>query len=230
MATELDGFGRGAAWVELDAGLRIALERVGSTALGLGTRGFGEAVTDHRSSWVRHGRIDALEVFCKTYDYPGLRDTLRGVARTTCLAAGRARREAAALRWLAAAELPGPRALGVAELRRAGWLRRSLLVTAAWPGAAASEIWSGLDAAAREELAAALSDFAAHLHARGFVDGNLDPRNLLVRRTIDGRLEIAKIDSPRFRVLGPGRRRARAIAADRARLARGLERLRAQRA
>jgi hypothetical protein len=178
----------------------------------------GEVVTDHRSSWVRRHQIADLDLFAKTYDYPGLGDRLRGILRTTVLAPGRARREAAALDWLAREGFPAPSVLGIAEVRRHGWLRRSVLFLSAWPGQRIDQLVVGLGKARRDRLIAATWRFVDELHAAGFVDGNLDPRNLLARAVGDD-FEVTKIDSPRHRLFGRERAPARAIAADRARLA-----------
>ncbi|MFO1051315.1 MAG: lipopolysaccharide kinase InaA family protein [Planctomycetota bacterium] len=208
--------------VELAPRLAEALERTGLPPSALAAKSFGTKVTDHRSSWVRRGAVAAIEVFAKTYDYPTLRDRLRGAFRTTWLRPGRARREAAALRLLQAEGLPGPAPLAVLEWREFGWLRRAVLVTEAWPAPSIAELYGRLDPAGRRALAAAARSFAQRLHAFGFVDRNLDPRNLLAAQRDDGSFRIAKIDSPRFQRLPPGRRLNRLAALDRARLERGL--------
>ncbi len=211
--------------VELATRLAEALERTGVPPSALAAKSFGTPVTDHRSSWVRRGAVATIEVFAKTYDYPTLRDRLRGAFRTTWLRPGRARREAAALRLLAAEGLPGPEPLAVLECRRFGWLRRAVLVTEAWPAPTLAELHGKLDPAGRRALRAAARSFAQRLHALGFVDRNLDPRNLLAEQQDDGSFRICKIDSPRFRRLAPGRRLDRLAALDRARLERGLRAL-----
>lgn len=200
---------------ELDAALTAHPD---AARIGLGARELGEVVTDHRTSWVRRHRLADLDVFAKTYDYPGLGDRLRGVLRTTVLAPGRARREAQALDWLAREGFPAPSVLGIAEVRRRGWLRRSILFLSAWPGRRIDQLLLGLGDARRDRLIAATWRFVDELHAAGFVDGNLDPRNLLAR-PVGEDFELTKIDSPRHRRFGRGRAPARAIAADRARLA-----------
>ncbi|MCC6782120.1 MAG: hypothetical protein IT457_04710 [Planctomycetes bacterium] len=230
VATTAEGFGPDAAWRATAPGFlsdwREALARVDHACPSrLGPRTVGAPITDHRSSWVRRCRIGQREIYCKTYGYPALRDRLRGALRNTWLAPSRAAREAAALRWLAEAGFEGPRALGYAETRRLGFLRCAVLATEAWPSQALHEVWPSLAPARRTELLAAVWRFVDALHARGFVDRNLDPRNLLVAGQGDAAFRIAKIDSPRHRILPSSRRLARLVAEDRARLERGLARL-----
>lgn len=215
-STQLTVFHR---WIRRSAELDAALVRhPDASRIGLGVRELGEVVTDHRSSWVRRHRIAELDLFAKTYDYPGLGDRLRGILRTTVLAQGRARREAAALDWLTGEGFPAPSVLGVAEVRRHGWLRRSVLFLSAWPGQRVDHLIVGLGEARRAHLIAATWRFVDQLHEAGFVDGNLDPRNLLAR-AVGEDFEVTKIDSPRYRLFGRGKAPARAMAADRARLA-----------
>lgn len=227
VATTAEGFGPDAAWRAAAPGFladwrealawadRACPER-------LGPRSVGSPITDHRSSWVRRCRLGQREVYCKTYVYPALRDRLRGALRNTWLAPSRAAREAFALRWLADAGFEGPRALGHAEARRLGFLCCAVLVTEAWPSRALHEVWSTLERGRRAELVAAVWRFVDALHSHGFVDRNLDPRNLLVAVQGDGVFRIAKIDSPRHRILPRGRRLARLVAEDCDRLGRGL--------
>lgn len=227
VATTAEGFGPDAPWRATAPGFlaewRDALARADQACPArLGPRAVGSPITEHRSSWVRRCRLGQREVYCKTYVYPALRDRLRGVLRNTWLAPSRAAREAAALRWLADAGFAGPRALGYAEARCLGFLRCAVLATEAWPSRALPEVWPTLDAGPRAGLLAAVWRFVDALHAHGFVDRNLDPRNLLVAVEGDGAFRIAKIDSPRYRILPRGRRLTRLVAEDRARLGRGL--------
>ncbi len=233
METIGDGFGPTDPWVELDPRLRAAWtsaltadppgapERLGSRAVGV-------LVTEHRTSWVRRCRVGTIEVFAKTYAYPNRRDRLRGVLRTTFLAPGRAVCESRALRWLLEHGIDAPRPLGVAEHRRGGWLRASLLLTEAWPGESLDVFFVRLGRDDRRRVLAAVWGFVATLHGLGFVDRNLDPRNLLVSDDGRGGFLVTKIDSPRACVLGPGRRFDRLAAADRKRLADGLAELSAR--
>lgn len=179
--------------------------------LSLTDRSLGEGVAEHRTSWVRRCSIGSIEVFAKTYDYPTAADRRRGAFRNTFLAPSRAGREARALQWLATLGFPAPEPLLLAEWRRWGWLRRALLVTSAWPGEPLTRLAPGLDAGDKQRLGRAVGDFVRALHHAGFRDGNLDARNLLARRRADG-FELTVIDSPRYRLVPPGRlddRRAR---------------------
>lgn len=218
-----------------DAGFWQALGATGSPApLALeriAARGQGQAVTDHRSSWVSRAAVGSYDFHVKTYVYPSWRDRWRGALRTTWLRPSRAMRESQALLWLAAHGLGGPRPLLVAEDRRAGWLHRAVLVTETWPGEPLHLLLPRLDAAARASLLAAVDRFVRRLHEAGFRDQNLDPRNLLARAATlppaEHGWEVAKVDSPRFRLRRPGAADDRLAARDRERLALGLAQLQA---
>lgn len=181
----------------------------GAAAAGLeapGERGFGAAVTDHRSSWVRRAATGTTCCHIKTYDYPHAADRWRGAGRNTWLAPSRAHREALALRWLLDHGLGHVAPVAVIEWRTPAWLgrlgllRRAVLVTETWVGAAATEVLPRLDAQTRTALLDALVAHVERLHAAGFRDGNLDLRNLLVRKAADGSWQCTKIDSPRWHV------------------------------
>lgn len=141
--------------------------------------------------------------FLKTYDYASLRDRIRGALRNTWLAPSRAAREWDGLSWLRKHGFAAPRPIGVVEWRRLGWLRRAVLVTEAWPGEPLDRLLPQLEMQERRSLAAALVDLVGRLHESGFRDRNLDLRNLLARRQASG-WEIAKVDSPRHRIVPPG--------------------------
>jgi hypothetical protein len=98
-----------------------------------------------------------------------------------------------------------PEPLACFESRRLGFLRRATLITTAFDGEAADQILPTSDASTQRDLAAAIGAFVVALHERGFRDRNLDLRNLLVQHR-GGQITIAKIDSPRFRLVQPGRR------------------------
>lgn len=210
-------------WTYVDPGFARALAAAGLDGPGaLSSRDFGAPVEDHRSSWVRRADISPFDCHIKVYDYPTLRDRLRGVGRNTALAPSRAARELRALRWLRAHGFDAPLPLGLAEVRAAGLLRRATLVTETWPGRDVPSLLGEFDGADRERLVRAVWRFVERLHAAGFRDRNLDPRNLLARRAEDGSFQVAKIDSPRH-AIPRNRTRARRLAReDVARLQRGL--------
>ncbi|MHC4853331.1 MAG: hypothetical protein ACYTF5_15055, partial [Planctomycetota bacterium] len=88
-------------WIYVAPGFRERLRRAGLDNLeGLSDRALGEVVTDHPTTWVRRARIDTVDVYIKTYDYPTWRDRGRGLGRNTALAPSRPAREHAALKWL----------------------------------------------------------------------------------------------------------------------------------
>lgn len=202
-------------WEQLRAASVDSLE-------GLSDQGLGEPVTDHPTSWVRRARLGTQDCYVKTYDYPTWRDRSRGLGRNTALAPSRAAREQAALAWLQTHGFGGPPGLAVVEARRLGFLRRATLVTAAWPGQPLDVLLPSLSGEDRRDLIRTLWRFVAQLHRAGFRDGNLDLRNLLARRNLEG-WEVAKIDSPRFRVVGAGEPTDRWARRDRARLRASFE-------
>ena len=197
--------------------------RVGiADAQALSSRDLGQPVTDHRSSWVRRARIGSIDVFIKTYDYPGVRDKVRGLLRTTFLAASRAERERQALCWMRERGFAAPEPMAVLEQRRFGVLRRAVLVTEAWPGTPLPELLATTATGERDALLRTLEATVESLHREGFRDGNLDLRNLLARQTEDGSWEVAKIDSPRHRLVAAGGHHDRRARDDWERLSRSL--------
>ena len=172
----------------------------------LSARGIGETVTNHRSSWVGKLAIDRIDIYVKTYEYTAWRDRLRNWGKWTAPGrASRAGRECEALQWLTANNFPTARPLACLEWRECGFLARASLVTAAFAGEPADQNLAAAPQARRREVAAAIGGFVARLHAAGFRDRNLDLRNLLVQQSPD-QITIAKIDSPRFRLVKAGRR------------------------
>ncbi|MBK8976432.1 MAG: hypothetical protein IPM29_10945 [Planctomycetes bacterium] len=222
-ADEILSYGR---WIRAGAGLgALAADGVRPAPEALSDPALGTPIATAPTTWTRRLEAGGRTVYLKTYDYPSARDRLRGALRTTWLAPSRAAREWDALCWLRAHGFDSAEPLGVGEWRgRAGWLRRALLVTAAWPGEPLTTVLPGLPAEERAELLVALDRWVTALHAAGFRDRNLDPRNILVRRDAE-RLRFAKIDSPRHRLRGAGSRCDRLVRADRDRLARGLREL-----
>jgi hypothetical protein len=169
----------------------------------LSSRALGTVVTDHRTSWVRRVVLDACTIYIKTYDYASAGGRLRGAFRTTWLVPGRAVREWDALHWLRTHGFGAPEPLLAWTDRRLGFLRRAVLVTRAHPGRSLDALLPELAAGERDELLAALERFVERLHATGFRDGNLDARNLLAQPT-EGGWSLAKLDSPRYRLVAAG--------------------------
>jgi hypothetical protein len=184
----------------------------------LASRAHGLAVTDHRSSFVRRRSINGGDVFLKVYEYETWADRIRSFGRRTGpFATPRAVREFDALAWLRQHGFAAPRPLCAAVERRLGFVARALLITEADPGTQADVVLPTLDAPERMRLVAAIERLLQDLHHRGFRDGNFDLRNLLVARDGTG-WRIAKIDSPRYRLVAPGARDDRLARADWARL------------
>ena len=143
-------------------------------------------------------------MFVKVYEYNTWAERLRDFGRRTGpLATPRAVREFDALAWLRREGFAAPPPLCAAVERRLGFVARAVLVTGADPGEPADRVLPCLDAPERMELVAAIEQLLRTLHRRGFRDGNFDLRNLLVARNGNG-WRIAKIDSPRHRLVAPG--------------------------
>ena len=115
-----------------------------------------------------------------------------------------------------------PGTLAVLEKRRGGWLYRAVLITRAWPGHPLDRLLPVVGPDDRRALLDALGRYVREIHAAGFRDRNMDLRNLLAGRAEQGGWQIAKIDSPRFRIVAPGTQTDRAVRYDRRRLAASL--------
>jgi hypothetical protein len=172
----------------------------------LPSRELGERVTDHRSSWVRRLSTPLGDIFLKTYEYKSWASRFRDFGkRTGPWAEPRTGREFDALQWLWQHGLPAPTPLAALVWRRLGFVWRTTLITTAFPGQPASECLPALGAAERIGIGRAIGTLVGRLHALGFRDRNLDLRNLLVARDAQG-WHVAKIDSPRYRLVAPGNR------------------------
>jgi Lipopolysaccharide kinase (Kdo/WaaP) family len=180
----------------------------------LAERSLGDAVTEHRSSWVRRVRVGPKYCYVKVYDYVRWTDRWRGALRNTLWPQhSRATREWDALLWLRSHEFAAPQPVAVLESRRFGWLRRAVLVSEEWSGRRLDHLLPTLTAADGLLLARVVVRFVAQLHHAGFRDRNLDLRNLLARRDDGGGWLVAKLDSPRYalvRTAATGDRLARA--------------------
>lgn len=182
-------------------------------------RATGEAVTEHRSSWVRRVPDPSGDVFVKTYEYVSWASRLRDFGkRTGPWGTPRVVREFDALVWLRQHGFDAPTPLAALVWRRWGFVRRATLVTEAFPGTAAAQLLPTLPTAERIEAARAIGTTVGRLHRLGWRDRNLDLRNLLLAAGHDG-WRVAKIDSPRFVLVRPGRDDDRLACADWLRLA-----------
>jgi hypothetical protein len=197
------------------------LPRLAAAALQLpelGSRELGDAITNHRTSWVRLVSTETGTVYIKTYSYSTWAGRLRAITRTRPGCRSRAATEYDALAWLVANGFPTAAPLAVLERRTLGFVRQAVLITGAAEGTAADSFLASSPCSEREEVGAAILAFVARLHRAGFRDGNLDLRNLLVQRSAEGGWRIAKIDSPRFRLRRPGTQVDRLVRRDRQRL------------
>jgi hypothetical protein len=178
----------------------------------------GTPVTSSKSSWVRLIQANRIDYFVKTYDYPTIRSRLRGTLRNTGpLRPSRSRREAAALEWFGQHNFPAPAFVGFAEVRRLGWLRRAVLVTQKFPGRDLASLLPTTPPPDRDAIGTCIGTFVRRMHHLGFRDRNLDLRNLLLADDRSS-LAIAKIDSPRHRLVPPGAANDRLARADWTRL------------
>ncbi len=207
--------------------LAALAEKLGVMGLsGLADPHLGEPVKTSRSSWVRIVQDGSKTSYIKTYAYPSRSDRLRCAPRFTApWKRSRAHLEAVAMAFLKEHGFAGPDVVGVVENRRLGWLWGCVLVLREWQGQNLESLLPQLDDTQRLGVADALGRFVTRLHLLGFRDRNLDLRNILARQAADGATwELAKIDSPRHRIVNPGARRDRLSRADWARLAPQLER------
>jgi len=139
-------------------------------------------------------------VFLKIYTYERVRQVLRGLFRNTFFGRSRAMREWVNLHRLQRLGIAVPQPIAVIESRRLRFLRACALAT----------IWEdGTDTLDRvlvrappseaRQLALTTARLVAAMHSGGYTDGDLHPRNLLVKREeTTGPIphRILKIDSP----------------------------------
>ncbi|MCI0341782.1 MAG: lipopolysaccharide kinase InaA family protein, partial [Planctomycetales bacterium] len=125
-------------------------------------------------------------LYLKRYRYPTARHVLRGLLRGTLLGRSRVRREWENFARLRMLGWGTPEPLLRAEVRRFGFLRGAALLTRGVEGAerldAAMARLGAAGAPERRGLARALAGAVRRLHDAGYVDGDLHPRNVLVRR------------------------------------------------
>ena len=170
----------------------------------LSDRGTGICVVDHRSSWVRRVASSQSDVFIKTYQYASWGRRLGNWGKWTApTRPSRAAREWQALTWLRANGFAATEPLACLEWRQFGFLAQATLLTAAYDGEAADCVLPESSTARQRQIAIAIGRLVGALHRLGFRDRNLDLRNLLVQQR-DDNITIAKIDSPRFRLVRPG--------------------------
>jgi hypothetical protein len=180
----------------------------------LSSRDNGHFVTDHRSSWVRRITLGDRELYIKSYEYASWSDRLRNWGRWTAPGrSSRAAREYQALTWLREHGFSAPLPLCCIEWRSCSFLVRATLVTSAEPGRAANLLLQDCSPADRQNIASAIGRFVCALHRSGFRDRNLDLRNLLIHQR-GSHYRVAKIDSPRHRIVAAGRANDRLAAAD----------------
>ena len=182
-------------------------------------RSAGTPVVDQRSSWVRRHRTSAGEFYVKVYQYDSWGNRLRNWGKWTApWRPSRAQRECAAFAWLAANGFSSPAHFACFERRQAGFLACAAVATSSIPGISADRLLADSGPDQRARTARDIGAFVRRLHRAGFRDRNLDLRNLIV----DGD-RITKIDSPRHRIVRPGRRDDALARADWARLLPQLE-------
>jgi tRNA A-37 threonylcarbamoyl transferase component Bud32 len=168
-------------------------------------------VARSRTTTTESGLLDLpggpVPVHRKTYRYEGMGALLSGAFRTTFAARSRPRREAEALVRLGAL---APPPVALMEDRVAGFLRAAVLLVRTVEGGVNLD-----ESPPSPALAAAVGRAAGTMHAAGFGDLSLAPRNLVVATR-----GIFKVDSGRMRTVPRG---GAAQAADLADLLAGLE-------
>lgn len=172
----------------------------------LGSRAFGEVVTDRRTSFVRRLRNDSGDYHVKCYEYATWRSRIGGFWRFTGpFSRSRAAREFDALTWLGQNAPPAAQAVAVFESRRLGLVHQAILITATFAGEPLSTRLARChDTEKRTAIADALGRYIGRLHRLGFRCRNLDLRNLIADTDEQGEVQIALIDSPRYRLRRPG--------------------------
>jgi len=180
-------------------------------ALSLLGLGGGEVEAQSRSTSVYRFESDtAGAVFVKHYRYPTLLDGIRGMFRGTLFGTDKASREFDNFRRMAEHGWNVPEPLHVGKRWGAVFLKECFLVTREIAGTVRADRFfaqvprPGHRAHSRALLAVA--EVVARMHASGFIDGSMAPRNFLLEER-DGAFRVFKVDTPRGRWRTPPGRR-----------------------
>lgn len=181
-----------------------------------GCSGLPQPIQASRTSAVFHlaepGSDQGLCV--KAYTYKRFRQVVRGFHRNTFLGPSRAKREWINLQRLRRIGIATPDPVAIIHLRHWRALRAAAVVTGWIEDAPALDVYlARATPAQRRRVLCETARITARMHAAGYTDGDLHPRNLLVRSTRDGgTCQVYKIDSPAGRARAPLRRRRHDLA------------------
>jgi len=187
----------------LDSVESLADPALGETVVSSSTTRTARVVLDRRGG----GPV----LWVKTYRYPTWRHRFRGAFRTTFGARGRAASEWANLALMPDFGFGRVRRAALGERRVAGFLALAVLATEEIEGALGLDAWLARESKSSDRQRAALrtrtvldilAGAVARMHREGgFIDRNLDRRNILVAQPRPGGFVLYNIDSPRGRVV-----------------------------
>jgi hypothetical protein len=161
------------------------------------------AVTRRRTSDVCRVTLPGSDVtaYLKRYWYPSLYDRSKGFFRNTFFGMSRAAREYRSLSRLCAARCSRVRPIAYGEERTLRLLKRAFIITEELPGSITLEdlcrsaSFDAWPSRRRRRLFAALGNWVRTFHDRGFRDGDLFSRNIVVHEKGED-FAFSKIDSP----------------------------------
>lgn len=142
----------------------------------------GELVKRGHSTEVRRIELDGRPFYLKKHWITHPNQFISGIVRGTLFGRSRVRREFDNLAQLRAWGLDAPAPVAYGEVRRAGWLVRSCLLSEAIADATPLDafIRDGLTRERRRELIDALADYLRRLHQHRFVHHDLYWRNIIL--------------------------------------------------
>jgi serine/threonine-protein kinase RIO1 len=141
----------------------------------------GTPVAGARSSWVRRVPAGDHALYVKCFVYPTLKDALLRFASRRFIH-HRALREWRSIELQKTLGLPVVEPVCLGELRRMGLLRASVIATEEFSGCKRlDDLLRDGDGAVRANAADAVAHYIARLHRSGFIHGDLNARNVLVR-------------------------------------------------
>lgn len=136
--------------------------------------------------------------YVKRWEFPTPADRLRGMFRGTLFGRHKAAREAANLEGMAREGVAVPRVLGAGARRGLVFLERCVLLTEEIVGAKTLLRFVADRPERRRAAVEAVARFTSTLHGKGYTDGSLAPRNLLLREGSGG-IEVFKVDVAKAR-------------------------------
>lgn len=186
----------GTTRLEIASGTEALLEAAGfRTFEDLVDPKIGTLIAGSRSGSVRRVPSGSTALFVKCFTYPTVKDAiLRIVSRR--FRRHRARREWLSIELQERLGLPVVARVCIGERRQRLLLRTTVLVTEELSGARGLDEWLQDPEGEREstDLPAIVAGYVALLHRNGFVHGDLNARNVLIRRAGVG-LDLRNVDS-----------------------------------